>query len=190
MLPFRRIAGFFCRLFLIYGFLVAPWPGINAGYAALFSAGGNQVFRSIVPGGSVRFHPVPPPAGKFDTHVHLANLRSGGTMMYKISSRDPAYLQTTLLTSLVLATPLPWRRRLWALLLGMILVNVAIVCKLLVTVLHGFSSTRVALLDPSPPWDKVLAVAYDFAVGDVVMLLMLPVFIWILVCFRQSDWRM
>lgn len=190
MLPFRRIAGFFCRLLVIYGLLVIPWPGVKAAYVALNSGGGNLIFRSLIPGGRVVFHPVPPPAGKFDTHIYFLNLQSGATGMVPTSGRDPAYVQTVFLVSLVLATPLPWRRRLWALLWGLILVNMAIACRLLICVLHEFSSARLSLLAPGPPWENLLQRAYDFTGGDVVMMLMLPVFIWILVSFRRDDYRM
>ncbi len=190
MLPPRRIAGFFCRLLVIYGLLVIPWPGIKAAYAALYSGSGNLFFGSLVSGGSVRFHPMSPPKGKFDTHIHLVNLRSAAKETVITSSRIPGYLPTAFLVSLVLATPLPWRRRLWALLCGLLLVNAGVVCKLFVTVLHRFSSTGLSLLAPAPLWKKLLRLANDFAEGDVVMLLMLPVFIWILVSFRGDDIRM
>jgi hypothetical protein len=190
MLSFRRIGGFFGRVLLIYGLFVVSWAGIKADYAALYSGGWNLVFRSLIPGGSVRFHATPPPTGKHDTYIDFVNLRSGARGTLTTSSRDPAYLQTAFLVSLVLATPLPWRRRLWALVGGLILVHALIAGRLLVTVLHEFSRAQFSLLAPGPPWNKVLSVANRLAVGDVVMLLMLPVFIWILVCFRQSDWRM
>ena len=48
MLPFRRIAGFFARLAVIYALFVIPWPGIKTVYAALFRTGGNLVIPSFV----------------------------------------------------------------------------------------------------------------------------------------------
>ena len=190
MLPFRLIAGFFCRLLVIYALLAIPWPGIKAGYAAIFRAGGNLIFGSLVSGGSVHFHPMLEPQDKFDTHIHFVNLRSGEKKKLLTSSRNPGYLQTAFLVSLVLATPVPWRRRLWALLWGLIPLNMAIAGRLLVRVLYMFSSARLSLLAPGPPWENVLQRANDFAAGDVVMMLMLPVFIWILVSFRRDDFRM
>ncbi len=98
MLPLRRrIAGFFARLLLIYGLFVIPWPGVKAAYAAFFSRGANIALQSSVPGGRVRFRPVPPPAGKYDTYIHFFNKQSGARKSLRTSSRDPAYLQTACL---------------------------------------------------------------------------------------------
>lgn len=188
MLPFRQIAAFFIRLLVIYGLLLILWPGVKPTYAGIFSAQGNLVFRSLIPRGPVYLRPmVPPSAGVFDTEIHLLNLRSGAGGMIPASSRR-AYAQTILLVSLVLATPLPWWRRFTALVWGLILVDVAITCKLFVAVLHGFSDSHVRLLVPAPPWDRILPLANQLVANDIVTLFIVPVFIWILVTFRRTDW--
>jgi hypothetical protein len=188
MLPPKRIAGCFCRVALIYGLLVLPWPGVRAGYAAFFRAGGNLIFRSSIPGGSVRFRPAPRPKGPIDTHVQFADLRSGTTTAVMTSSQKPGYLSTALVLALVLATPLPWRRRLRALFWGLILISAFVACELLIIVLHVFSAARLSLFGPPPPWDKVLTVAHQVATSGVVTWFIFPVFVWGLVCFRKTDW--
>ena len=99
-----------------------------------------------------------------------------------------AYLQTGFLASLFLATPVRWRRRLRALSWGLILVHVAIVGKMLVTVLNAYSGKGVSLLARTWPWEDIMAVAYVFAERDILTLVMLPVLLWILVSFRRADW--
>ena len=188
MLTPKRIIGFVLRLVVIYGLLVIPWPGIKGAYAALYSAGANFAYKSVLAGGLVRFHPVEPPGAKYDTHIHYSNLASGAKSTFKTSSRDPAYLQTAFLVSLVLATTLSWRRRILASLYGLMLLHIAIYGKVLITVLYGASRHKVAILDPSPTWERVLVIANRFASQDVVMLLIIPVLIWFLVTFRAWDW--
>lgn len=183
----RRIAGFFARLAIIYGLFVIPWPGIKTGYAAFFRVSGTFFFESLIPGGSVRFEPAPNPTGRFDTVILCVNKRTGAEAEADASSRNSGYLQTALLISLVLATPLPWSRRVWALLWGLLLVNVAMACTTLVLLLRIFSS-RGFLLELTPFWDKILEVAFGLAMTDAVTLWPVSVLTWIVVSFRRSDW--
>ena len=37
----QLLPGFVARLFLIYALMIAPWPGLEAGYAALYRSGSN-----------------------------------------------------------------------------------------------------------------------------------------------------
>ncbi len=189
MLSRRLIGGFVLRLLPLYVLLVIPWPGLGPIYASCYSAAASLVFGSLIPGGSVRFERMPKPEKGYDTKVHFVNLSTGATISAISSSRDPAYFQTAFLVSLILATPLPWRRRLGSLLAGLALVHLAIFLKVLLTVLHGFSQDRVALLSPDAPWDTILSALTRVAVADIVSLLTIPVLIWILVSFRQADWE-
>ncbi|MHC4697956.1 MAG: hypothetical protein ACYTFA_14580, partial [Planctomycetota bacterium] len=125
MLRFRGITGFFTRLSVIYILFVLPWPGLKAEYAAFFRTGGNLVLPSLIPEGSIRLAPAPDPTDRFDTYIHFANKRTGGEGEAVASSRNSGYLQTAFLISLILATPQAWSGRLWALLWGLILVNLA-----------------------------------------------------------------
>ncbi len=187
MSPSRRIAGFVCRLVLVYAVLAVPWPGIRAVYTALYCAGGNALFGRSIPGGSVYFHPLLPATASHDTHIHFVNLRTGATVNLTTDCRRPAYLPTAFLVSLVLAAPIPWRRRLWALLWGMILLNVFLACYQLVFVLHAFIPPRLSLFVPSPPWATVLEEVHKAAEGDVVTWFIVPALIWVLVTLRRED---
>ncbi len=189
MLSRRLIGGFFLRLLPLYVLLVLPWPGLKQTYSYCYGVVATVVFGSLVPGGSVRFEPLSEHIKGYDVKMHLVNRRTGATQIALTSSRDPAYFQTAFLVSLILATPLPWRRRLNSLLVGTALVHLAIFVKVLLTVLHGFTRDRVALLSPDPPWDAVLSALTRVAVADIVSLLTIPVMIWILVSFRQEDWE-
>ena len=183
----KRIAGFFGRLVLIYALFVAVWPVIRGGYAAFFSAGGNALFRSLIPGGSVRFEQVKTPEGPLDTRIHCMNLGTGHYTRMSTPSRGPAYMPTAFVASLVLATPFPWRRRLWALLWALVLIHVFIACQLLIVILDAFCGAHVSLFVPSPPWDSVLGTVHKIAARGMVTHLMIAVLIWGLVSLCQAD---
>jgi len=185
----RPIGGFFARLLLLYILLVIPWPGLKPTYARCYSSVATLVFGSLVPGGAVRFTPMPEPMKGYDVRMDLVNLRTSATQTAMVSSRDPAYFQTAFLVSLILATPLPWRRRLKSLVVGIVAVHAFMFLRVLLTILHGFARGRVGLLSPDPPWDTILSVLARVALADIVSLLMVPVLIWILITFRQADWE-
>lgn len=188
MLPPKQIAARFCLVGLLYGLMVLPWPGVRAGYAAFFRAGGNGIYPSLIPGGTVKLHPLREPKGQLDTVMVLRNLRSSKERRFMTSSQKPGYLSTALVVALVLATPLPWRRRLWALLWGLILVTGFVACVTFVIVLYPFRAGGLALFGPPAPWDSVLAVCYTVATSSVVTWFIAPIFLWGLVCFQRSDW--
>lgn len=184
----KQIAGFFVRLILVYGVLVAPWPGVKSGYASLYRSVATTVFRTMIPGGIVRFEPMSDPYRKFDTNIQFLNTRSGARQTAITSSRDPAFFQTIFLISLILATPLPWRRRGWAMVVGLMLLHVFIFGKVLITLLYGFTRPQMALFAPAPIWKTLLSVANRIVVGDLLALLFVPLLIWIVVSFREKEW--
>ncbi len=188
-MPKRRIiVGFFLRLFLLYGFLVIPWSVVKACYGSFYRVAATDIFGSLIPGGTVRYERMSEPRGGYDTHIFYMNTRTGAWQTAVASSRDPAYFQTIFLISLVLATPVPWRRRGWALVAGLALVQGFIFLKVFVTLLYGFSRPQVAVLDPAPLLRLWLSAANRILVADLVALLLVPVFIWMLVTFRATDW--
>ena len=134
----RQVGFFFLRLLLIYGFFAVPWPGVEAGYAALFRGGGNLVLREFGSRGLVRFQPLQPPQRWWDTEMRLSIRNQAGSKGVRFSSRYGGYMPTAVVVALILSTSLPWARRLWALLWGVLLVNLFVVGRLAVLLLFAF----------------------------------------------------
>ena len=106
-----------------------------------------------------------------------------------LSSRYIGYAPTTLLVALILATPLPWRRRLTALFWGLVLIHAWIAFSVLLLVVHGYSGGNViAIYDVSPSTHKALAFMREVLVKAPVIKYTVPAVIWMLVSFRRSDW--
>ena len=171
---------------LLYGLLVLPWPGVKQAYASFFRAGGNVLFKSFGSRGSVRFVPPDSEHDKWDTEGHL--IHRGRPTYWRIgfSSRRMGYLPTIALTALVLATPIPWRRRGWALLWGILLVNGFVVVRLAVAIIQGFRNVDLFVF--SPFWNRAVDVTYDVVSISTVTSCVVPALIWLLVSFRREDW--
>ncbi|MEJ0001104.1 MAG: hypothetical protein WDO13_19275 [Verrucomicrobiota bacterium] len=63
-------AGFLLRFVLIFGLLIAPWPGWNAAYAGYFRTVGQWAFSG---GGKRLVVFVPNTVGTLDTRLKLGN---------------------------------------------------------------------------------------------------------------------
>jgi len=140
----RQIAGFAFRFALLYALLIAPWPGLSEIYASFYQAAVQIAIISTDPERSVLVAPAGRSPGSddrpaLDTHI-LTRMpgaprasKAGGLELIR-SSRYSGYLPTILTLALILATPLPWRRRAAALCGGLLLVT------LFVAIMPGFQT--------------------------------------------------
>ena len=125
--------GFLLRFVAIFGLLIVPWPGWNQAYSHYFQSLGQMVFN---PSGETRRMVVFAPAsGKIpgmDTRLTLENAEladstgKGLVEATELDSRSIGWVPTALTAALVLATPIPWRRRLIALAGGLVLIHLFI----------------------------------------------------------------
>lgn len=191
MFPLRRISGFFLRGLVYYGILAVPWPGVTDAYQACFSAAGNVLFRSYAGRGYVSFRPIAAePYGKDMkvTMIREVPPRRRGTT--EIKSLNAGYRPTAFLIALVLATPVAWRRRVWALLWGLLLVNAFVAFRVGLLLFDKFS-------DPGPLAIFALGARAKGVVVGLVrvfyqapeMHYVIPALIWLLVTFRRGDLR-
>ncbi len=183
----KSIAAFFLKVILFYALLMIPWPGVREGYAYLFRVCGNTVFRTFGSAGRVYFAPISPvPGGKDakDTSVTLENIQTRGARgTMDMNSRLMGYLPTAFAAALILATPVPWSRRLWALLWGFGGFELAL------RLLDAFSDKNVlAVFSLGPVGKALIVILMKVLAMSPVSAYIAPIFVWILVTFRRGDW--
>ena len=193
MRPPKQIVGFLLRCVLLYGILAVPWPAVQRAYSAAYAGVANSVFGSFGSGGRVRFQRPPNSVRPADLELVI---RKRGAPQVGRAPHDPiltGYLAMVEVIALILATPVPWLRRCKALAWGMLLVHAYIWLRLEITLLHWFSGdSPLALYKPGPFWSKLLASAFELISVSPTSTFVVPIFIWILVSFRKSDfegWR-
>ena len=196
MSPVRKLLGFSCRLGLILGLLIVPWPGLNGWYARGFRATGNFLFGSFWAKGLVKFQSHPQADGDLmDTDVMVANretLRPDGSALatyYSFNCRHIGYVPTVMVIAVILSTPVSWRRRAWALCWGMLLVHVFLGFLLAIMLLTLAASHEWLGLFPfNSFWRKVVFGLNKIFIFYEGARLSVPVFIWMVVAFRREDW--
>ncbi len=187
MLTRNSVWRFAFRLLLLYGLLVAPWPGLKQAYGSFFRACGNKLFHSFGTGLRVDFRPPPVEQPAWDVEAYMSDGRKPGSWHIEYSSRGWGYLPTAAVMALVLATPLTWRRRCVALFWGLVLVNIFVIMRVTISLLFGFHWG--GSFQWGEFWGKVLKLLL-FAFSDSpVTSFIVPVVIWLIVCYSRDDWE-
>jgi hypothetical protein len=183
---------FFISFLLVFGVLMAPWPGLGRAYTVFYRTAAAFLFGSLGSNGLVRFAPVN--GSGYEINIALynrAHARSDGTIpgiQTRHDTRHDGYLYVAFLTALILATPVPWNRRGRALLEGIILLHILIAAKLGLRLVHAFGQEPLSLFTLSPSWERVLAAAHQAFAVNVTFGFVVSVFVWMLVSFRRGDW--
>ncbi len=192
MIGAKQIIKFFCLFVLVYGLLMAPWPGLRTAYSRFYRASAASLFGSFGSKGIVHFRQ----SGnvEYDTDVLIFNRDrvkdNGGPVVVQlgINSRYGGYMSTVFLIALVAATPIFWRRKGWAMVWGMILMHSFVSLKILISILYHFANKPLSLFVLNRFWTQVLFITdrwfnltltFDFVVSFVI---------WVLVSFRREDW--
>ncbi len=192
------VAWFLLRFVAIYGLLIAPWPGWNAHYAGWMADFGSTLLSPLNNRWIVRFETeARTPARPLDLRIIVANpdrvTASGNApaVVLELDARGIGWVPTALLIALILATPLPWSRRLGALLGGLAAIHALILFSIGIHLLsHSDASSGLSLVTLSP-WGKMVADGLDETlITQLSPGLVCAVLLWVLVSFRRTDWRL
>ena len=188
-----RKTGRFLVLFLLaFGAAMAPWPGLGRAYAHVYRTGASLLFGSFGSQGIVRFESLPDRSWEISVALYnRAHVGPDGAILgiqTRHDTRDEGYLYVVFLAALILADPLPWRRKGRALWWGMILIHVLIISKLGLRLFYTFSQEPSTLIALSPWAGRVLSAAHQAFAVSITFGFIVSVFIWLLVSFRREDW--
>jgi hypothetical protein len=187
------ILGAVGRFAVIFGLLILPWPGWNPGYGSYFRALGQAAFtrqdgRQIV---WLQPQPVRHDFSSLDTQMTLGNRDlidphgNGKAEIIGLDTRSIGWIPTALTMALILATPVPWRQRAWALLWGLLLVHAFILFSLQVWIWD--ESAALSLFRIPPVLQTILDGLEYTLLTQLGASFSVPILIWVLVTFRRDD---
>lgn len=104
-----------------------------------------------------------------------------------VSSWYSGMLPTIIFVSLLLASPIPWKRLLIALPLGLLILYGFIFFKLYIAITNEFLQHEWLAIHPANP--KLIRVLHEVFVANIETTIIAPVLIWIVVTFRKKDWE-
>lgn len=197
---------------MLYGLLVFPWPGLHHPAGAYIRAFGSLVFGQTGRVFMANLAKIRTGAASVSTH-HVVLFRARGptdksyseatdifVVLYNfdvvdkgvptggivsIESKQSFWLPFSFYIALVGATPMPWRRRAWALFWGIIAAHVFLTLRLGVTIAD--QASNISMLTLTPFWKST--------VSGMVKLMLVPsgpsmlayAFVWVFASFRRQD---
>lgn len=213
MPPPKLLIRFFFLAALFFAVLMAPWPGLQRGYAAVFRTGGDVLFsrtfwfwtqgrvrfldldaqdlvgqvNAVIPGQLPPGVQPPPATGVKDTLMVLMNTATpASTGQLRTSSRYIAYVPMAMVVALILATPLPGSRRFRALVWGLVGIHAFVAIRLSLTLsAKGFAAEKIyALFQPGPSMSGMLTRLETLLSDDPTVSFVVPVFLWFVLAMR------
>jgi hypothetical protein len=191
MPPLKRLIGFFLRALVIYVLLMLPWPGWREAYAAWYRAAAEVVLQSFAAEAAISVEPLTGSDPSRDTVIiaDVWQLKKHVRVKFKTSCRYVGYTPKVVFAALVLATPIPWRRRLRALVLGLVILGVLAACELVGVVLYSHDWDPA--LTPfvfGPISQKVFALFYELFHLTPFARTAEAAVVWLVVTLRRRDW--
>lgn len=192
MLRGPDIRGFLWRFTLVYGLLIIPWPGFDRVYGVYFRAVNQSLLARDDTRKQVGFEAVPVELHhRLDSRLVLINRnqpdhdRNSAVRYVELDSRSIGWVPTALLLALILASPVSWGRRGWALVWGLLAIHGFILFSVASSVWNN--AAEMSLLAFTPFWKDMAEGMEETLITQVGASFVVPVLIWIVVTFRRHD---
>jgi len=188
MLQRSSITIFLGQFTLFFLILAVPWPGWNKAYGIYFRALGRTVFRDDAVRELSFETPEKNESRPDDTRIVIVNcarmhVDGSGPVQNLDLDASGFWRPTALLVAFILATPIPWRRRIVALFWGLFWIH------LILMLFLGFciwnESAEIGLVTFPPFWKSFFNGCKEAVLAQFAMAI--PVTIWILVTFHRAD---
>lgn len=187
--PVRRIVVFAAWVFGIWLGLVVAWPLVRPLYLPAYCGIANVLFEGGA--ASAELTPAQEVQGSHDVDIRMEKTGSGVWGEMRHSAKIAGYFPTVSLLALVLATPIPWRRKRKALLLGLILVTAFVLLRAWIPIRRDFSNPDpLQVFEPGVFGRWLLGIGERALVNAPASWFVVPIFIWVGVAFRRSDWEL
>ncbi len=185
-----RTSGFFVRCLVYYGILTLSWDGLPNAYRHGFCAVANGVFYRFGSAGTASFQVRTESDHTTDVTARVVAARGSNP---KASVDLPmvylGFRPTAFILSLVLATPLPWPRRLWALFGCLIGVSLFVLFRVWLQLFEVLANPDgMAAYSLGPFWFGVLNKLVKVFIMAPEFHYFAPAAIWAAVTFRRGDW--
>ncbi len=184
MPPRRALLLFFVLVGVVYALLLTPWPGVLSGYRGAI-AGVSNIFLGQLGDGRMRYEVMESPTLDKDTTVHVQNIATGSRARMSVNARR-TYLSMAFAVSLILAAPIPWRRKAISLGLGVVLMICWIQFGIWLKVAHMLSEPKFGALALGEGTRKFMLMVTKWTMSPVVPYIV-ALLIFVLVSVRRED---
>ena len=191
MLQSKTLLLFLLKAVIIYTVLCAPISYYDRAYGVFYRSIAGFTFETFNGTGFAMFREMDDPAM---THLLIGNYalvkpdKTTVTLERFINTRYLGFIPTILLVSLVLASPVPWKRRAVALAAGFLVITLLVIFKQWIALLwHSEQNSWLQLSTFTGFREKLFKYSYHIICVSSSTLLYFVVAVWLLVTFRVDD---
>ncbi|MCX6251091.1 MAG: hypothetical protein NTX61_10110 [Bacteroidetes bacterium] len=187
----KTIVLFLVKAIVIYILFSISFSFYDELYGNLFRKSSGLIFQRFHQNGFVKLSSKDKP---YITRLYVGNytqVKPDGTAhcaIYEVNTRHFGYLPTVLLFSLILASPVKWKRMVISFLIGFILVSGLIIFKEWIYIQHiCIEKPWLMLYDFSESRKSFIEHFFNSYINPTAPSLLFMVIIWILVTFNRKD---
>ena len=188
----RSVLVFFLVAVAVYAAIVLfPWSGPREAYRSLFTGSIHGVYGRFGSDGLVRCEKLDIDAME-DVTIYLGK-RIGtriGEVPVAVSTARLGYAPLAFLIALVVATPIPWRRKWRSLAWGLVLVEAFVVFRSGLLIVYWYGSPGpVRIYTPGAVSGWIIGTSYELLALAPGASFLVPTLIWAAVSWRTEDVR-
>lgn len=187
----KPIVHFLLKFLLCYTLLSLPFPFLEKGYSRFYRASCTKFFTSFTDNSNAQFSDTQKP---YIMQIDIGNLTQSDakknmkSIKAETNVRYRGYIPTILLLSLVFATPLFWKRKLFTLGLSFCLLHAFIMGKQWMhLIVLCAENDWVQLYHFTPSQNQTLHFVYNNLITYMGPSFMVVVLIWVLISFKKAD---
>ena len=189
----KRVVSFLCVCAFVYALMMGLWWVWGGVYTRLYSTGANHLFGSFGSRALVDFIPSRDAVDEikitfYDRQRIDRRVRPIPLMRIVHDVHYGVYIYVAFLVALIVATPVPRRRRAWALLWGLLVIHAFMAIRLALLTVQLLSSRQIGLLALARFWQYLLVWGEQVFVINILPSFVVVIVLWVLLSFRREDW--
>ncbi len=179
--------------FVIYTALIIPNIDANRLYASCFCRLGNALYQNFSNGGYIRLT-TQDDKGKNDISLFLSRAdwknkgQLTGVTTDKASDRI-GYLITAFFIALCLATPINWKRKAMALILGMLIITAFVMLKLRIIILYSYTQVPWFGMYQEESTKSTISWWYNYFAAPATQGYAFVVIVWMALSLGRKEWQ-
>ena len=193
MISTKKIIVSVLTFILVYTALLLPRININKHYAELFCSVGNFLFEDFPRGGFVNLK-TQDDKGVNDIALFISKAEwMEGTKIKGVTANKASdrigYLITAFFVALTLATPVSWKRKSIALVLGFIIVTAFVMLKMYIIILNSYTLVDWFGLYQESPGKENIQFWYNHFAAPATYGYSFVIIVWLSVCIGKKEWK-
>ncbi|MEM7035894.1 MAG: hypothetical protein AAF570_02870 [Bacteroidota bacterium] len=196
--PLRKFLVFFAGAYLLL-LALGSWGGVGSAYKGMVHSFSDRMFGNWWSEGYVFVKDGKDPLNEgMDLAMHLvsrkqfaaaqANKTNVKTITVYQSTWQAGYLITAFFLALVVASPVPTRRKLWSAGIGLVVLTLYVLFRFWINIDYSFQQNPVLDVVHHGEFMQSVMIFLDaFFMKNIVVSFIVPLLLWILITFQKDD---